>query len=169
MLPEHEGYTGDGSGQVGDHIDAFLLPDQFGDAVDYRQFLGFVTVIELGATWCSPCQEAARTQQDFAVSLASAGPTWVISMLLQDINAGPPDTGDTAQWALEFDLDLPVLADELQTHQNAWGITAWPTSLVVAPDGTVLSRHEGATDETVLEADVLQALVNWADLLQGTP
>ena len=127
ILDEHRSYVGTGGAQPGDRIAAFSLPDQHGAETDLRQFLGFVTVIEVGATWCVPCQDAARTQQAFLEEL-QVDPVWILSVLAQDASGGPPDPGDAAVWAQQFGLELPVLADVLQERQQDWSVGSWPTT-----------------------------------------
>ena len=158
-------YQGAGA-TVGEPLGGFVLADQHGDATDFRQFLGAVTVIEIGATWCAPCQDFAAEQQVLHEALQTDGPVWVLTVLVQEASGGPPTVDDAMDWAQAFDLTVPVLADELQEQQDSWAVTAWPTTLVVAPDGTVLNRHETPTDPGTLADEVRAALADHADDLR---
>ncbi len=149
ILPEYEDYRSSGTGQQGERMNPFSLPDQNGDGLDYRQLLGYVTVVDVGAIWCAPCQESAATAQ--ALQDALGDQAWVLQILVQDASSGPPGSDDGAQWADQFGLDLPVLADTLQENMALWQITAWPTVFVIAPDGEILVRSDGALpDDEVL-------------------
>lgn len=165
ILDEYADYQGTGGAQPGDRIAPFRLPDQTGADTDFRQFLGFVTVIQVGALWSAPCQEAAQTQQAFFEDL-NRDPAWILSVLVQGTSGGPPDVGDAATWAQRFGLELPVLADLFQEHQVDWQIEAWPTTLIVAPDGTVLVRHDDVVTEDRITEDVAQALQDHAAMLR---
>ena len=161
ILDVYRDYEGTGGGQPGDRISPFTLPDQTASETDFRQFLGFVTVIDVGALWCVPCLEAAQTQQVFFEELQS-DPVWILSVLVQDQSGGPPDPADGSAWAQQFGLQLPVLVDLFQEQQTDWDITTWPTALVIAPNGTVLTRYDGVTTEEQIAADVAQALQDHA-------
>lgn len=166
VLEEWADYQGQGA-EVGTPIEPFVLPDQTGVDVDFRQFLGFVMVIELGATWCVPCQEFAMEQQGLHDRLNAEHGAWVLTVLGQERSGGPPDVGDAANWAAQFGLALPVIADIGYGQQQRWSVTTWPTTLVVAPDGTVLHRHQEAVPLEQLEEEVADAASTYADLLRG--
>ncbi len=167
ILPEHAGYDhDDGRGREGELMNAFVLPDQHGNAVDFRQFLGFVTVIDVGAVWCQPCQEAASTFQALSEELAEVGPAWTVSVLVQDANAGPPSVNDANEWAEAFAIDAPVLADELQDNLGAWDLREWPTTFFVAPDGTIVRRADGRVDDAEISAEVARLLQQYAGQLR---
>jgi len=157
ILAEYRDYKSLGSGQEGERMNPFALMDQRGDELDYRQLLGYVTVLDVGAVWCIPCQESASTAQSLQADIGERA--WVVQILVQDASSGPPGPEDAQAWAEEFDLELPVLADSLQENLVQWAIFAWPTVFVVAPDGEILTRSDGAlTDEEIagLVADALQ-------------
>lgn len=157
FLSEYQDYSADGTGEVGESMNAFVLTDQHGDELDFRQLLGFVTVIDVGAVWCVPCQQSATTAQALQDELGDQ--SWVVQVLVQDATGGPPGIDDAEEWADRYGLELPVLADELQENLVQWAIFAWPTAFIVAPDGEILVRSDGAlTDEQIVELtrDALQ-------------
>ena len=166
IAPQWEAYDGSGDGQVGQKVDAFLFPDQTGALVDFRQFLGFVTVLDLGATWCGPCQTAAAESQELQDTLQAEGPVWLMHVLLQDVTSGPPDSADASEWAALFGLQFPVLADEFQTLESSWSVFTWPTVLVVAPDGTIVERFDGPVPAQDVTEAVLLTLETYAEDLR---
>jgi len=145
----YEDYASDGTGQVGERMNPFVLPDQHGDLVDFRQFLGAPVVIDVGALWCEPCKEAAQTSPSLFADL-QAQDGWLITVLAQNVGGGVPSVGDCADWADTYGLDYPVLADEIQEWTDRWKIRAWPTWFVVAADGEIVERLEGPQDEATL-------------------
>lgn len=142
---------GVGTGQVGEPINAFSLPDQDGETVDYSPFLGSPLVIDIAAVWCGPCQKSAESAEDLSVDLATDG-VGFLTILVQDVASRPPKVSDARAWADEYDLTFPVLADVLQENNAQWGISAWPTLIFVDADGVVFDRNNGAmADKAILD------------------
>ena len=44
-------------------------------------------------------------------------------------------------------FDLPVAIDLQGTVADTWGVTALPTTIIVAPDGTLAEMHRGAGED----------------------
>lgn len=162
---EAEDYAGQGA-TVGSTLGAFRLPDQHGEAVDYRQFLGFATVIAVDWGWAGPSQDAAATRAALQASLQQADAAWVITVIVEGTETGPPGPEAALSWTDLFGLeDLPVVADIAWEQRLDWAIEG-PTTLVVAPDGTVVHRHEAPVDDATLTVEVRALLDGWSGPLR---
>jgi len=95
---------------VGDVAQAFSLVDQFNETVDFHDLCGNFILIEVGASWCPPCQEAAPELQALYEAERGSG-LLVVSMLAQDEDEQPATSEDAATWANQYGLTFPVLAD----------------------------------------------------------
>jgi len=145
ILPENESYSGTGTGTDGGRMDAFNLVDQHGNMVDYRQFLGFVTLVDVAAEWCGPCRQAASEAEYVRQQIQAMGSAYYIQIVIEDVGGNQPTQAVASRWSNEFGLDrLPILADTNWQWAASWNITALPTFFLVFPDGTIAQRVEGA-------------------------
>ena len=143
-------YTGDGS-QRGDSILQFEMVDQNGDMVDFRQFLGYVVILDLSAEWCPPCRAAAETAQEVADAMQELGPSYYVQIISQNMQGESATEQTVVDWSTDFDLELPVLADAGEAFSQQVGITAYPTFWVIRPDGSIDRRQTGALrDQQIL-------------------
>lgn len=100
-------------------------------------------VINFWATWCPPCREEIPELQRFAA--AHAGDVDFYAINLEERGS------DVQRFLTERGLRLPVLLDEQGQLGRAFRISAIPTTLIVAADGTIVLRKSGAVDQRELE------------------
>jgi len=168
ILDENADYTGDGSDRR-DFIHTFDMVDQHGNRVDFRQFLGYVTILDVSAEWCPPCRAAAETAQEVSDAIQALGPAYYVQVISQD-NAGEPAVQSTAaRWSNDFDLDLPVLADEGELFMEQIGLESFPTFFVVRPTGEIDRRQGGALSDQQIVAWVEYLLDDEANNLREIP
>ena len=126
-----------------------LLPDFSVACVDGSEFRlaeqrGKVVVINLWATWCTPC---VRELPHFD-RLQREHPGQVAVLALHS----PPVTADVAEYLSAFDYEIPFAVDADGTLSEALGASAvLPQTLVVGPDGVVTYNQAGALSYEKLE------------------
>ncbi len=156
ILEENEAYTGDGSDRR-DLIHTFEMVDQHGNMVDYRQFLGFVVILDVSAEWCPPCRSAAEGAQEVYDEIQALGPVYYLNVLAQNWDGDPATEQTASDWSSDFDLDLPVLADADEAYSAQVGVASFPTFWFIRPDGEIERRSSGFGGD--------EQLITWAEYL----
>jgi cytochrome c biogenesis protein CcmG/thiol:disulfide interchange protein DsbE len=131
-LPELDG---SGSGEIADHRGKWVL-------------------VNFWASWCEPCRAEAPALQRFHERNAGPGFT-VLGVNLDDAT---PDARDFVE---EFGLTYPQLRDgDGEDRRDAWGMTGFPESFLVAPDGALALIRRGPIDDAYLERFVHPLIVD---------
>jgi thiol-disulfide isomerase/thioredoxin len=103
---------------------------------DYR---GKVVLVNFWATWCEPCREELPSIERLRASLASKP----FAVLAVQMGGSPRTARDIIQ---ELGLHFPVLLDGDSRATAAWDVSVLPTSFLIAPDGSVATKHVGELD-----------------------
>ena len=145
--------TGDVEGLAGKPAPALALKDLAGNAVTLAQFKGRVVVIDFWATWCPPCRAGIPHLTEMARTLDKEGVT-VLAVNVQEaadaVRQFAADNGMTAD-------AMKVLLDADGAVTAAWGVGAYPTTVVVGRDGVVRKTLVGL-QPAELDAAVKAAL-----------
>ena len=98
-----------GGGQTGfddrDSVPELMLTDQCGGAITPWQFPGHVMVLDMAATWCGPCQEAAPMLESRFQAYRDRG--FVVLTVLQGATLD-----QTEAWADAYGSTHPVIVDQ---------------------------------------------------------
>ena len=114
--------------QAGDAAPAFALPDAAGETVRLGDFEGQTVLVDFWGTWCAPCVAAIPHLQQ----IADTYPDLVVLGVASYEDAGADPAAFAAQRGGRYRV---LLAD--QETIDAWRVHAFPTYVVVGPDGTV--------------------------------
>lgn len=139
-----------GGAQVGQRLPDFTVPCLDGSDFTLSAQRGKVTVINLWATWCTPC---VRELPNFD-RLLQERPEEVAVLAVHS----PPVTTDVADWLSADSYAMPFAVDgdgSLSALLEA--STVLPQTVIVDPDGVVRCRHTGS-----LTYEALCELVNAA-------
>ncbi len=111
-----------------------------------------VVVVNLFASWCGPCNAEAPDVTAFAA--AHAADTIVVS-----VDVGEP-LATAREFRSRYAIDYPVAADENSSIYKSIGMTAYPTTLFVRPDGLLSCAFVGQLSRDDLEAERTHALTS---------
>lgn len=104
---------------------------------------GRVVVLNFWASWCQPCKEELPSLQ--TLHEASAGQPVVIA-----INVREP-LARVTRYVQAAGLSLPVVIDPQGDLARRWGVTVYPTTVLIGADGRARWRVVGDLDWTGAE------------------
>lgn len=116
-----------------------------GSLADYR---GDWVLVNFWASWCEPCRTEAPDLQSFYERHRKDGVT-VVGIDLDDT------TEDARTFVEEFGLTYPQLRDgDGDERRDAYGMTGFPESFLIDPQGKLAVIRRGPVDERVLREQI---------------
>ncbi|MFC6237118.1 TlpA family protein disulfide reductase [Longivirga aurantiaca] len=120
-----------------------------GDALDIASYRGKVVVVNLWASWCSPCRAEAGVLESTYTETKGKGVEFV------GIVSGGKDSIDNARaFARKFDMSYPSMFDAdnslVLAFRGQLPPSAIPTTLVLDREGRVAARALGEVDRSRL-------------------
>ncbi len=143
-------YAGPQRLALGEQVPDGAFRDVCAQGVSLHDFAGHYLVIDLSAPDCVPCHVQAATERQWLELMASRGLRVEVVTLLTGGLSAPfvePPVELLVDWTLVFGVVAPVLADRgwgyaMATTLDPSGV-AYPTSLVLSPNGTLLGSVQG--------------------------
>ncbi len=135
------GHPGSNPGQGPIKAPDLTLPDLDGNQVKLSDYRGEVVVINFWSASCAPCLIEMPSFEKLKAMLK--GKRFEVLTITSDHKFTAIKTAES------LDLTLPVLLDPEQKAALKFGVYATPTTIIVAPDGTIDNRVIGPA--------------NWAD------
>jgi cytochrome c biogenesis protein CcmG, thiol:disulfide interchange protein DsbE len=138
---------------AGSPAPAVDLPGTAGSRVQLAALAGRVVYLDFWASWCGPCRQSFPWMNEMQSKHGPAGLQVLgINVDKRQADADSFLAANPANFLIGFDPqgDTP----------RRYAIKGMPTSLLIAPDGKVLSSHSGFRDEErpELEARIVAAL-----------
>ena len=121
-------------------------------AVNTSDYKGKVVLVNFWAAWCTPC--AAEVPQFIALQKKYQGQgLQVIGVSVED------DAGELRNFYRKYQMNYPVVPGDIKIADAFGGVLGLPTTFVIGRDNLIHGRHNGATDFSVIEREVV-ALLN---------
>jgi peroxiredoxin len=125
----------------------FVLQDQNNAPVNLAEYKGKVVIVNFWATWCGPCKIEIP---DF-VKLYEEYKDKGLVIVGISIDDGPEQL---QAFIKEYNMNYPVLQMKPEV-EDAWGpFYGYPTSFVVARDGSICTKHLGPATKEQFEREI---------------
>ena len=111
----------------------FTVVTPEGEALRLSDYRGHTVVLNFWATWCGPCRLEAPSFDSFAAN----NPDIVVLGLASDRNAAL-----VRKTAASLGIRYPVALAGPETLKD-YGVTTFPTTVIVDPEGHVRAAHTG--------------------------
>ena len=149
-LAERERRTGNIQGEPAPDVTLTRLD---GQPLRLADLAGNVVVLNFWASWCQPCRTEVPILQALSEEAAATGEKTVVV----GVGIRTDDDGAARRFVEEFGLTYPIGRDTATEEpgvgpiEGAFGIpNAYPSTLFIAPDGTVDRYHLGPISEAQL-------------------
>jgi thiol-disulfide isomerase/thioredoxin len=119
--------------------------DLQGKAWTTAELAGKVVVLNFWATWCAPCKDELPTLQ--TLHDISDSQTVVLT-----INVREP-AARAARYIQSTGMTFPVISDAKGDLAKRWGVTVYPTTILIAPNGQARWRVVGDVDWSGAQAN----------------
>ncbi|MDO4197544.1 MAG: cytochrome c biogenesis protein CcdA [Erysipelotrichaceae bacterium] len=124
--------------------EATVMDKEFYDHNDQKIILsklkGNYVVLNFSTTWCTYCQAEIPEFENFSKN-NNIKCFYVMSPIMEYTS----DALDT--YISSFNGDVPILIDEQGTLFNYCGVSSFPQTFIIDPDGDFISYYPGALDE----------------------
>lgn len=117
---------------------ALDLTDLQGQRWTSERLKGRAVVLNFWATWCPPCKQELPSLQ--ALNDIGGGDPVVIGINVRET------ASHVRRYLAATGLGFPVAMDPQAELAKRFGVTAYPTTLLIAPDGQVRWRVVGEVD-----------------------
>ena len=128
-----------------------FMTDLNGNALHTGKYKGKVVLVNFWAAWCTPCAEEVpqfialqRKYQDQGFQ--------VIGISVED------DAGELRNFYRKYQMNYPVVPGDLKISDAFGGVLGLPTTFIIGRDNLVHGKHNGATDFSVIEQEVVALL-----------
>lgn len=125
----------------------FTLKDLEGNDVTLSEIGGLI-ILDFWATWCPPCKEEIPYLVEFYDAYKHRGLT-VLGVSAEELNILEKFMVDFE--AQEIEINYPILVDIDRKISQMYGIKSIPTTFFISPDGKLLKKEVGFTEQYVPE------------------
>ncbi len=122
---------------------------------DLASYRGKVVVLNFWASWCVDCKLEAKTLRAAAAKWGGDGKVVFIGVDGSDL------TGAAKRYMRKYGVNYRVVRDVGGHAQSAWGVTGFPETFFVDPEGRVVPPHvSGPIPATDLNTAIRKALAS---------
>lgn len=140
--------------QIGFQAPDFILSDLEGDSYQLNNLKGTAVVINVWASWCTPCKAEMPAIQNIYEQYADE------NIIILGINDTRQDSvSEVLDFARKNDLTFPILLDYEGMVSRDYQVQALPTTFFISPQGEIVDIVIGGPmSEALLEIRVRDLL-----------
>jgi thiol-disulfide isomerase/thioredoxin len=127
------------------------VTDLNGDALQTAKYKGKVVLVNFWAAWCTPCAEEVPQFIALQKKYQDQG-LQVIGVSVED------DASELRNFYRKYQMNYPVVPGDIKIADAFGGVLGLPTTFVIGRDNLIHSKHNGATDFSVIEREVVELL-----------
>lgn len=125
--------------------------DLNGSSIHTADYKNKVVLVNFWAAWCVPCAE--EVPQFIALQKKYQGKgLQVIGFSVDD------DAQELQSFYRKYQINYPVVPSDIKIADAFGGVLGLPTTFVIGRDNRIHTKHNGATDFSVLEQEVVSLL-----------
>lgn len=125
-----------------------------GDTVDLDRYEDEVVLLNIWATWCTPCVTEMPSIQRLHDALAGHG----LKVVAVSVDGG--DSESVRAWAQERGLTFDILHDRTGRIERDYQTTGVPESFVIDRDGIIVKKVIGAAEwDHPTQVDLMRRLL----------
>lgn len=130
----------------------FQLPG-LREAVQLSAQRGKLVYLDFWASWCGPCKQSFPWMNELQGRFGPQG----LQVIAINLDAS---RDDARRFLAEVPAQFTLAFDSRGDTPRRYAVKGMPSSVLIAPDGTVLDVHNGfrAEDRALLEAQITRAL-----------
>jgi peroxiredoxin len=136
---------------VGAAAPDFQLTTVYGKHVALADYRGKTLIVNVWATWCPPCRNETAALVAASRRLGADG---TVAFLGVDVTETAPIV---RAFVAAKDVPYDQAIDAGETFARAYDVHAFPTTLVIGPDGVLRARYVDEVDAATLEGFVADA------------
>src|SRR5215467_7280644 len=125
--------------------------DVNGAALRTSNYKGKVVLVNFWAAWCTPCAEEVPQFMALVKKYQEQG-LEVIGFSVED------DPAELRDFYRKYRMNYPVIPGDLKIADAFGGVLGLPTTFLIGRDNRIHAKHNGATDFSALEQEVVALL-----------
>ena len=125
--------------------------DLNGDALRTSNYKGKVVLVNFWAAWCTPCAEEVPQFIALQKKYRDQG-LHVIGFSVED------DAGELHDFYRKYQMNYPVAPSDPKIADGFGGVLGLPTTFLIGKDNLIHIKHNGTTDFSVIEREVIALL-----------
>ena len=129
----------------------FSATDINGGSVNTSNYKGKVVLVNFWAAWCGPCAEEVPQFIALQKKYQDQG-FQVVGVSVED------DPEVLLRFYRKYQMNYPVVPGDLKIADAFGGVLGLPTTYLIGRDSRIHGKHNGATDFSVIEREVVALL-----------
>ena len=127
----------------------FELVDQYGVTHRLSDYKGKTVFLNFWATWCGPCKSEMPDIQELYEEYSKGDEVVILGVAAPNLGKEKNIEG-IATFLEENGYTYPVLMDETGEQFSVYGVSAFPTTYMIRPDGNIEGYVQGAISKDIM-------------------